>query len=166
MPIVYFDIQGLIIISQLNSIYCTMKLNEYRRCFTLSYQEFITEYKIRSSQVHEHVSYEKVKDVTRVTHAENEFFFFKGGILKVIYLSRQGITTRLWDEISPLVTIEKPEDSVRSRAGKTSNQLIFAKDGITISLSKSEPDFIELYLPCSLQDYLDTIYDEPGPFIR
>lgn len=84
----------------------------------------------------------------------------------MIYISNDALAQTLWAEFNQLTDRENPEQRVRSRAGKTSNQLIFASQGISVSLTHTEVDFLEIYQPCSLQNYLETIYDEPGKFIR
>lgn len=143
-----------------------MKLNDYKRWFSLSLNDFIAEYKIDSAQVHENVRYEKITDVTRVDGPNEEFLFFSSGSLKMIYISNEAQAESLWREFNEAFDSNTSEKMVRSRAGKTSNQLIFAGQGFTASIKNEEVDFIEIYPPCSLQDYLDNIYKEPGLFIR
>jgi len=143
-----------------------MKLDDYKKCFNLSYDQFIATNNIHSGQIHENVRYEKIPDVRRVDLADNHFFFFKDGKLKIIYISDEGSTKKIWGEFKSTTNINAPEKTARSRAGKTSYQLIFAGQGITASITHDDVDFIEIYPPCSLQAYLEKIYREPGPFIR
>ncbi len=143
-----------------------MELSNYKRWFTLSYDEFIAENKIGINQVAEDVRYEKITGAIRVDVSNDEFFFFKHDTLKIIYISNDVLTERLWGEFKNSFDTNTPEKTVRSRAGKTSNQLIFASQGITASLRDDSVDYIEIYPPCSLQDYLDNVYREPGLFIR
>jgi hypothetical protein len=143
-----------------------MELNDYKKCFNLSYDQFIAENKIDSGHVHENVRYEKITDVTRVDLPDDLYFFFKDGKLKMIYTSNDVVAKKLWNEFSSFTNIKSPEKTVRSRAGKTSNQIIFANQGIAASVTQDEIDFIEVYPPCSLQEYLENIYREPPLFIR
>lgn len=143
-----------------------MELSQYRKLFALGYDDFVWIHSVHTDQVHEHVRYEKITDVTRIDGSENEFFFFKDGTLRVIYISSDLLTQKLWNEFKAMVDVEKPAHRVRSRAGKTSNQLIFASHGLTASVTGDEVDFIELYVPCLVEDYLETIYNEPGLFVR
>lgn len=143
-----------------------MDLSQYRKLFSLGYGEFIEALKVSSQHVHNHLRYEKLRDVTRIDGSENEFFFFQDGRLKIIYISNEVLTEQLWNEFRALNDGEAPEHDVRSRAGKTSNQLIYASYGLTASINGDEVDFIELYAPCSVDEYLETIYREPGLFIR
>jgi hypothetical protein len=141
-----------------------MKLEEYKKYFSVAFDEFTWLNEISADQIHEDVRYEKITDVTRVDRDENESFFFKGGKLKLIYISNEALINRLWNEFK--LTSTAPAETVRSRAGKTSNQLIFAAHGITVSITKDEVHFIEIYLPCTVDDYLENVYREPGKFIR
>ncbi|MBT1705129.1 hypothetical protein [Chryseosolibacter indicus] len=141
-----------------------MGLNDYQDYFTLSYDQFITENDVQSSQIHKDVSYEKITSVTRVSLGDGKNFYFKEGKLKLIYISRDTLTKKLWNEFKSITNTS--EKRVRSRAGKTANQLIFAAHGITASVTKDEVNFIEIYPPCSLEYYLENIYKEPRPFIR
>ena len=108
----------------------------------------------------------KITDVVRVDLGDNKFVFFKDGVLKMIYISNDALADKLWKEFKNATKESAPERTVRSRAGKTSNQEIFSAQGITASIARDEVDFIEIYPPCSLQDYLDKIYREPHKFIR
>lgn len=143
-----------------------MEWSNYKKWFTLSYNEFIAANKIGINQVHEGVRYEKITGAIRVDVPDDGFFFFKHGILKIIYISNDAQAERLWGEFKDSFDTNTPKKTVRSRAGKTSNQLIFASQGITASLKGHRIDFIEIYPPCSLEDYLDNVYREPGLFIR
>ncbi|MEJ1240544.1 hypothetical protein WBG78_20540 [Chryseolinea sp. T2] len=142
-----------------------MNLNDYRKCFELSFDQFILENSVRDAQIKENLSYEKLTGVVRVELDNSQFFFFKEGKLKLIYTSNEGVANRIWKEF--LATVgNNPEDVVRSRAGKTSNQRIFAKHGFTVSTTTSDVDFVEIYPPCSLKLYLENIYRDVPLFIR
>lgn len=133
---------------------------------TLRYDQFIAEYQIGHDQIDKDVRYEKITDVDRIQLGDNQYFYFKGGELKLIYLSEGKLATKVWEEFKSSVDTRAPETVVRSRAGKTSNQMVFAEQGFTASVKGNEVDFIEIYPPQSLEDYLTTIYREPKPFIR
>lgn len=142
-----------------------MKLEQYRADFDLSYDQFIVKHSVRESQIDENVRYEKISDVYRVKLDDGLFYYFKGDTLKVIYFSGGTLAQTVWDEFSNGMAAT-PDETVRSRAGKTSNQLIFAREGIAVSIRKNEVDFLEIFPPCSLQEYLDNIYSKPQVFIR
>lgn len=132
----------------------------------LRYEQFVMEHILTRSQIHNDVRYEKIMDVTRVDLAENQFFFFKDGVLKMIYISDDVVSLRLWEEFKGRVNADAPDETLRSRAGKTSNQLVFAGEGFTASVHGDGVDFVELYVPCTLEVYLSEVYREPGRFIR
>lgn len=144
----------------------TMTLDDYRRLLGLEYEQFVMEYNITSSQIHPDVRYEKIVDVTRVDLAKNQAFFFKDGTLKIIYISDDGVSQRLWKTFMEIVNADSPDAVLRSRAGKTSNQLVFAGEGITVSVHGDDVDFLELYAPCTLAVYQSEVYQARGPFIR
>jgi hypothetical protein len=140
-----------------------MILNDYQTYFNQSYDQFILQNNISRSQIHENVKYEKITAVSRIDVGDNQFFFFKDDKLRVIYISDEVLANEIWNEFK---STAQPDKTVRSRAGKTSNQLIFAGKGITVSTKGNDVDFIEIYRPCTAQDYLDNIYHEPQAFIR
>ncbi|MFD1002720.1 hypothetical protein ACFQ21_25570 [Ohtaekwangia kribbensis] len=142
-----------------------MNIGDYQTCFSLSYDQFIAQHNIPIDRIHENVRYEKVTNACRVDMRNRQFFFFQNGTLRVIYISDDVLAKKLWDEFNSSAR-QVPDETVRSRAGKTSNQLIFAGKGITASINKGVVDFIEIYPPCTQQDYLENIYHEPQRFIR
>jgi hypothetical protein len=144
----------------------TMTLNDYKNYLTLSYDRFITEHNIHESQIVKNVSYEKITQLNRIQLGDNQYFFFNDGELKIVYLSDNALIKKLWAEFKNTPNANAPETIVRSRAGKTSNQLIFSEQGITASVDGDTVEFIEIYPPQPLHDYLTNIYREPGPFIR
>jgi hypothetical protein len=133
---------------------------------TLRYDQFIAEHQIGHDQIEKDVHYEKIADVDRVQLSDGQYFYFKDGELKLIYLSEGKLATRMWDEFKNSASARASETVVRSRAGKTANQVVFAEQGITASVQGTDVNFIEIYPPQSLEDYLATIYREPKPFIR
>jgi hypothetical protein len=143
-----------------------MERQDYKEYFNLSYDQFIATNNIDSSLIDEHVSYQKIADATRINLPDNQFFYFKGGKLKMIYISGEALVNNIWSEFKQSTNANAPEKTGRSRAGKMSNQLIFAGLGFTASIAGDEVDFIEIYPSCTLQDYLDSVYQEPPKFIR
>lgn len=143
-----------------------MTLSDYKKCFDLSYDQFVTKNKVEDRDIQTNVSYEKLDSVTRVSLHSGQDFHFRDNRLLLTYVSDEQVVKRLWDEFKKVAGSVSPEKTVRSRAGKTSNQLIFASHGVTVSMNKTEVHFIEIYPPCSVDDYLENIYIEPQPFIR
>lgn len=143
-----------------------MQLYDYKQYFGLNYDQFVMKHQVDASQIHENVRYEKLTNVTRVKLQHDQFFYFKAGQLQIIYISYDTLTKKLWSEFQNLSNTNTPEKTVRSRAGKTANQLIFTQQGVTASITNTDVDFLELYPPCSLEYYLEHIYRDPGLFIR
>lgn len=143
-----------------------MKLSDYKKCFSLSYNQFVTMYKVHDREIQNNVSYEKLDSVTRVSLPGGQYFHFKEDKLLLIYISGEEAVKSVWNEFKNATSSASPEKKVRSRAGKTSNQLIYASQGVTASTDKNEVHFIEIYPPCSVEDYLKHIYEEPQRFIR
>ena len=104
----------------------------------------------------------KLKTSAALTWATISFSFSK----TAIYISDDALANKIWTELKNTVNTRIPDKTVRSRAGKTSNQLVFATIGITVSITRNEVDFIEIYPPCSVEDYLQNIYREPQAFIK
>lgn len=143
-----------------------MNLDQYRKCFNATEEQFIALHDVEESCINTNRAYEKIADVTCIALGDDQYFFFKDGRLKLIYISDETITKKIWDEFNSVPDKPEPEEIVRSRAGKTSNQKVFASHGITASITRGEVDFLELYPSCTVQDYLDNIYREPPAFIR
>lgn len=143
-----------------------MKLTKYKKWFTLNYDEFMAAYSSDDTEVEENVRYEKIVPVTRVTGPDGEFCFFSNGILRMIYISGDTLMENIWHEFQNSRDARAEEKIVRSRAGKKANQYLFASQGFAASITGDNVDFVEIYPPCSLEQYLDEVYNEPGPFIR
>jgi hypothetical protein len=56
--------------------------------------------------------------------------------------------------------------SLRSRAAKRAKILVNASAGIAVSVQGTSPDFVEVFPPCTHEEYLREIYREPPRFIR
>ena len=86
-----------------------MKLDDYRKCFDLHRDQFIALHNIPGDKLHENVRYEKIADVTRVDLGNNQYFFFNGGQLKMIYISDETLTKEIWREFENLTNTNTPE---------------------------------------------------------
>ena len=53
-----------------------------------------------------------------------------------------------------------------SRAGKMFNHRVWVEAGLALSVDGEEIAFVEVFHPCTLEEYKRDIYREPGPFIR
>lgn len=143
-----------------------MTLNDYQQQLLVDVDEFINRNRIPESQIAKHVQYEKLQDVTCINLEDGLWYYFDHGKLQLIYASNEVLARTLWDEFQTRVGSISPEKIVGSRAGKTSNQLVFASHGFAASITKDEVHFIEMFPPCTVEYYLNHIYQEPRPFIR
>lgn len=143
-----------------------MALRDYKQWFNVSLDEFLVKNDVTEDRVHRNVQYERLKAVTRVDYGEEEFFFFQSTKLKIIYISHGAVADVLWRECLEVFDIESADVTLRSRAGKTSNQLLFGRHGICASINKGQVDFIELFPDCDPDEYMRMIYRGPTKFIR
>ncbi|HEY3404398.1 MAG TPA: hypothetical protein VGK59_13500 [Ohtaekwangia sp.] len=143
-----------------------MNLSDFQKYFALRYDQFITQNNVNISQISENVRYEKLERVCRIDLPDNQYFFYKNDKLQLIYISDEVLAKEIWGDFQSTMHSKTPEKTVRSRAGKTSNQIIFAEQGISASVSNKGVDFIEIFSPQSIQNYLENIYREPQLFIR
>jgi len=143
-----------------------MTLSECQSCFSLSYHQFIAQYNIEASQIVGNVAYEKLKQLSRIAF-DNRYYFFNGSDLKLIYTSNGLLANELWIEFKAANNNNiVPSITLRSRAGKTARQEVYAGQGFTISITGDDIHFIEIYRSMSPDEYLDEIYRVVGPFIR
>jgi hypothetical protein len=143
-----------------------MTPDDYRKYLFLSFDQFVAAYKISDGEVTRNVAYEGIVPADRIDLPEGGFLFFQGGDPKVIYLPEGDVAQRIWLEFKRSADANSPCETLRSRAGKTSNQLVFAGSGLTASVHGESVDFIEIYPPQSLERYLKDVYRDRGPFIR
>jgi hypothetical protein len=143
-----------------------MTLDDYRKYFALSFDQFTAEHNIHDRQVIRNVAYEGIVPADRIDLQDGGFLFFQDGELKMIYLSEGAVAQKIWLEFKSSPQAKTPCETLRSRAGKTSNQLVFADGGISASMHGDTVDFIEIYPPQPHQRYLKNVYRDRGPFIR
>jgi hypothetical protein len=130
-------------------------------------QAFVQRFQIRPEQIEAPVAYERMKELSVVSAPEHPDlgaarFYFQNAKLVLIYLSgNAGIPDA---DLEAATGGAGHESAVlRSRAGKTSNQRVYADRGIAVSKGK-KLDFIEIFQPTTPQTYEQTIYVAPGPF--
>lgn len=122
---------------------------------------------VAPTAVVDHVAYEKLTDVSRVSNPAvfGAHVFLRGDEVVMIYSSSAAYLAKL----SPASIQQELGGSgtrLRSRAGKTSNQHVFPEQGVAYSESDDQLEFIEIFPPMSLDAYRASIYSDPGPFIR
>lgn len=143
-----------------------MKKKElYLDILALNLDDFITKYKIARENIVSNAGYEKMKELTRIHQPETipGYFYFSGNDLRLIYIADNDLPQQLWNEFMESVP-DPAGTTVRSRAGKNINHIIFAEKGFAGSLDNGIVKFIEIFTPLSLEEYLSTIYREPPQF--
>lgn len=62
----------------------------------------------------------------------------------------------------------KPDESLRSRAGKTFQHHVYGERGLAFSTRRGGDSLriVEVFSPCSPDDYRATLYEDPGRFIE
>lgn len=140
-------------------------LLELRR---LSLSEMKERQYITDDDIITNFTYQGLNGVTRVYNTE----FFPGLILfqndkvVLIYTSDAELIANI--SVDELIKEygDKDENSLRSRAGKKSNLMVYPEVGFALSVGGGEVEFIELFQPTTMEQYKNEIYQEPGPFIR
>lgn len=143
------------------------RLAQLQALIGIDQQAFISRFGIQPEQIETSVAYERMKDVTAISHPEHPElgaarFFFQNAKLVLSYLS--GGSAIQDADINAVIGGPGREPIVlRSRAGKTSSLRVYADKGIAVSRGK-KLDFIEIFQPTKQQVYEQTIYVAPGPF--
>jgi hypothetical protein len=115
------------------------------------------------ASVAEDVAYERARGVDRVS-TPDAHFFFDGDRLRVVYISDASFGDV---PAKPLVDELGPGEVLRSRSGKHSNLHVWPDRGLAASVDEDEErlEFVEVFPPMSLDEYLDGIYEEPAPHL-
>ncbi len=123
--------------------------------------------KVAPADVAADVAYEKLTGVSRVSNGDvfPGHFFLRGDEVVMVYVGDPDFLSGLSE-----AEIEKElggqGEILRSRAGKTSNQHVYADKGVAFSETDGKLDFLEIFAPMSLDDYKAKIYEDVGPFVR
>jgi hypothetical protein len=84
--------------------------------------------------------------------------------VRIVYVPEEGLSGVTPDELSASLSGEPHQ--LRSRAGKLAKLHLYASDGVAFSSTKGTVDFLEVFPPCTVKEYVDQIYDEPPAFKR
>ncbi|HYF68742.1 MAG TPA: hypothetical protein VD884_11430 [Ohtaekwangia sp.] len=85
-----------------------------KKWFTFDYDAFMSANQANVTRVNENTRYEKIPAAARVDLSTGELLFFKHGTLKMIYISEEALTKKLWDEFRNSFATNTPEKTVRS----------------------------------------------------
>lgn len=110
--------------------------------------------------------YQNLKDLTSLEN-QNVFpgiIYLKNGAVELIRVGRSELAS--FDRAALLDEFGDGAFRLRSRAGKRAHLLVFARQGIACSVSGEQLDYLEVFRPCTQQEYRAHIHLDPGPFIR
>ena len=108
------------------------------------------------------VGYQRIDGVDRVSTPEAHWFF-DGDRLRVVYASDAAFGEQ---PAAPLLAELGPGEELRSRSHKRSIQHVWPERGLAASIDEDgRLEFVEVFPPMQLQDYLDEIYEEPQPHL-
>lgn len=136
------------------------------RNYTLD--NFVAAKKILSEQVEFDAEKYQLSNLVLV-RAENlsaHVYFYTSGKFAIMNIYGEGL-----EQLSAADLISfygEPEARARSRAGKTANYHIYAKEGFAFSSkhNDNEVHYVDLFPAVPVATYIENIYEAPGPFIR
>lgn len=133
------------------------ELLKYRK---YNYSSLVKEFGIKDNEIDKEVSYIKLKGLARVHKPDTlpGFFYFDGDKLVMIYISDED---RLKDmSFEKIKSDYGSGDRLSSRAGKTSNLMVYPEKGFAVSVTHDQIDFIEIFPSTTLDDYKSRIHKD------
>ena len=130
-------------------------------------QEIRDRFAIGDAHVDRNASYGKLRPLTELHDARKHpaRFYFDGETPVLVYADDPAALARC-DAADLVERLGKPAAELRSRAGKTFTHYVYPAVGIAYSAHRQDIAYVEVFAPCSLQDYLDRIYVDPGAFTK
>jgi hypothetical protein len=144
------------------------QINTWLKFRTFTLEEFITANKITPEQIQENSTKYKLTGLTFID-AEKlsaHVYFYPSGEFAIMNIYGKGL-----EQLSATDLIScygKPEAEERSRAGKTANYAVYAKEGFAFSYKHKDHEvhYLDLFPVMPVAAYTENIYLSPGPFIR
>lgn len=102
----------------------------------------------------------------RAEHLSAHVYFYTSGKFAIMNIYGEGLEQL---NATDLISFYgEPEAEERSRAGKTANYHIYAKEGFAFSskYKDNEVHYVDLFPAMPVTTYIENIYQAPGPFIR
>jgi len=133
-----------------------------------SLKDFIAEQKITVDQIQEDSEKYKLTGLVQI-YAEDLFahvYFYPSGKFAFMNIYGEGLEPLSAADL--LSVYGMPKDEERSRAGKTSNYAVYAKEGFAFSYKHKDNEihYLDLFPSMTNKEYIQNIYLPPGPFIR
>lgn len=119
-------------------------------------------------EIEKNVGYERLKNLTSVADKAGEIptFFFQGKRQVLMYLTAEMLEAR---ELKPedfYRKFGKAHFALRSRAGKTHQQIVYPAQGIAFSTDGASLDFLEIFPPTTIAKYKREIYRTVPAFTK
>jgi hypothetical protein len=149
------------------STYTIQSLYKWRKWTTMNFQQMLAENNIPVDAVRGDASVYKLNGLTTIDHLDffpALFHYYPSGDLAIIQVYSGAIEDLSPQDIFDFYGTE--ESTERSRAGKTANYYVYAKEGFAFSSLKDEVHFLDLFPKTSTEEYLENIYENPPLFIR
>jgi len=143
-------------------------LEKWMTLRNLSMTEIQENFAVSESHI-QSASYQKLSDLVsfRNTVTQPGIFFFRDGRFAMLYVS--GSTPEVKQLTLQILKdyLGEPNAVLRSRAGRHNRLHVHPSKGIAFSTGYDNTvDFVEIFLPISLEEYQTQIYEEPSKFIR
>lgn len=122
---------------------------------------------IEHGETHHGASYEGLKDLTQYYNAAAfpGRVYVSGERVEMVYIPHgSALADTTVKELRS--ALKGKSKSLRSRAGKEFDHMVYPADGVAFSCEDDELRFVEVFPPRPLEAYLDEIYRDPGPFTR
>ncbi len=112
------------------------------------------------------VSYERIEGVDRLQAPDFHpgLFYFAGDELRIVYIGEEMLDQPSADAVT--AELGEPDEMLPSRAGAGARIEVHAARGLALSREGDHVDFVEVFAPTTVEAYRDTIYEDPGEFIR
>ncbi len=138
-------------------------LDTWMNMRNLNRQEIMQKLSAGQEHVQFNLKYEKLAPVDKIHNPEKHpgHFYFQGDRLVMLYVGQGEEIGHL--KMSRLIKKFGQPVELDSRAGKFPHY-VFPKKGFACSADGEQILFIEIFPPCTLEYYLEHIYEQPIPF--
>ena len=150
------------------STYTVQQIKHWLAFRTSTLEGFIASNKITPDQIQTNSDKYKLTNLTfiRAEHLSAHVYFYPSGKFAIMNIYGEGLKQLSAADLFSVYG--KPETEERSRAGKTANYAVYAKEGFAFSYQHEDNDvhFLDVFPSMPFKEYMENIYLPPGPFIR
>ena len=128
--------------------------------------EVLQLFKDSDKEIEENVGYEKLKPLDAMFDPgiHPATFYFSGDKVVLIYIREQNALNKI--NPKDLTAAWGHGFEMNSRAGEEMTHIVYPKQGVAFTLEEGRIRFLEIFTPMTLEKYKDTIYEDPGTFIK